>query len=182
MIDEKKKVSHKAGFLLICFILMALSVSCEKGKPYVNDMFGFKAQYPDKWNVNDTGFLGTAVVFVSTQPENDFKPSVNVFVRNSEDLSLQQFVNKSKKGLDTEIKDVGYKLKKFLAEGKIKFARHKGYYLTYLFSQGGIDLEGKSLYLVEGDRAFILTCTAKESDFGGYESEFDYIVNSFRIK
>jgi hypothetical protein len=174
------------SFFLVSGILILLSCDSMRsifsdGKPYKNDTYNFSVEYPPKWEVNDTGFLGTAVFFISKEPETGFKPNVNVYAKDSEGLNLAQFVAKSKKGLDNEITEIGYKIKKFVSEDKQKLGKYPGFELTYLFIKDNMDLKAKSVYCINKDTAFILTFVALEADFPKFEDAFNRIIESFRI-
>ncbi len=173
----------------IISISLLLLASCEyftfytgKGKPYVNDQYNFAVRYPDLWSVNDTGLMDSAVFFINRNHKGEIKPTVNIHVQNSTGLTLLQYVNRSKRGMEEGIDQIGYKLKKFIGEGKTRLGNLTGYYLSYLYDQADRNYRGKALYYVEADKAYILFFTAAEKDFNAYEEDFNIIINSFKLK
>ena len=181
-------LKNQFKYVLICAFICQIfpAAGCishlfDESKPYENDKFGFSLRYPKLWLVNDTEFMDTAVVLVSPSPKEGFKPNINVFVRDPEGLNLSEYVSKSKTGLDSDIPQIGYKLKKFISEGKSLLGKYKGSQLSYIFSKEGIDLQARSIYYLDGEKVYILTATAKSGDFEKYEKDFSTIVNSFRI-
>lgn len=168
---------------------MLLICSCDRislffitGKPYVNDAHGIYMKYPDNWTVNDNGVMGSVVVFINRADSEKIKPTVNVFVREANGNSLAQFVNRSKRGMESEIKSIGYKLRKFTDQGRAKLGIYDAYQQTYLYEQAGEQYMGRAYYYIKDGLAYLLFCTADEKNFPSYESDFSVMVRSFRIR
>ena len=176
-------------FAALLISISLLSFSCQKisalfvpGNEYVSDRYGFSLKYPKGWQVNDTGVLNSAVIFVNGDWPSQIKPSINIHVLPNEGLSLEQYVSRSKKGMLNDIAQIGYKFREMLEEKKIKLTGQSALSLTYLFNQNGLDYKGSALYIMGGDRVFIIFFTASRNDFLKFERDFANLIKTFKIQ
>lgn len=141
----------------------------------------YEIQYPDSWEVSNSGQMGTTFVILSplSSELDQFRENVNLMVQDlaGYSLTLDQYVELSENQIETLITD-----------GKISFSErqeregvqyHKA---IYTGRQGIFKLKFEQLYWLVGDTAYILTLTCEEDQYEKYKEIGGLILKSFELK
>jgi len=114
---------------------------------------------------------GYVVLFMNLPPTENFSPNVNVMVQRYQGtledfkiLSETQFVEQKWVLIRSEIK-----------EGKVLVLEYAGAY-------NGVDMHWYSRVLKRGGRVFLVTCTARESQWGKLSPRLVGAVDSFTLE
>ena len=167
--------------LLFSFLLnvsFAQTVSVDKQSWKELNFEGFSIDYPENWDVNMKGEMGTKFILFSPLENNqdDFKENINLVVQDltGYDIDLNGFVEISEQQVST-----------YVTEGKIlesnrlskeNIAYHK---MIYTGKQGVYKLKFEQYFWVIESKAYILTFTSEESNYQKYKMIAETILNSF---
>lgn len=145
------------------------------------DESGYFIQYPDTFEMDKSGQLGMSFILMSKQISQDdlFRENVNLLIQNLAGLNidLDKFVEISEDQIKTMVTDGNLIESKRLNENNKEFQR-----LVYTGRQGQYYLKWQQFYLVENNRAYILTLTCEEDQYDKYLPVATEIMNTFTIK
>ena len=139
---------------------------------YVNKEYGFSIQPPEGWTIQEDWF-GAIVCFIGPT-EDDFAVNINI-VSEETDMSLEEYVELSKQ----QIKDILNAT--IISGGSRTIKNHEAYEIVLTWTMGAHNLKQKQVYLIEKGRAYIITCTASQSNYDSYVSTFDESINTFEF-
>lgn len=148
---------------------------------YYNKKYGFSIFLPRFWE-REEGYKNTVVIARVPPADKDdkFRENVNVIAAEfTEDTPVDTFFEINK---DTTMKLLpGVKLD--FSEGEIFAGRLRGrYFLFTNKANDGLVLKIKSAVWIKNKRAYIVTCIGDFEDYSYYESYFNKIMRSLRIK
>lgn len=139
---------------------------------YENNEYGFSIEAPSGWAVNeDTGIALMVVMF--TDPSSG--SSINVVVEETIG-TLIPYVESSKNSLVTTFEDFI-----LLSEGTRVIGGMTCYELVYTYELQGMNLKGKQIYFIESGKAYLITCTALETQYVNSLIAFENCLATFRI-
>src|SRR5688572_11228324 len=131
------------------------------------DENGYVIQYPDNWDVDQSGQMGMSFLILSkqTSPQDNFRENVNLLIQNLTGLNIDidAFVKISEDQVTTM-----YKEGKIYESKRIKNQAKNFHKLVYSGSQGPFVLKTQQYYWVENDKAYILTLTCEAAQFDSY--------------
>jgi len=158
----------------------ASSLASLESLPYTNDKEGFSINAPKAWNVDESGKLGTSVVFLNTKPDkegaNVFDANINVISGPTKGLDLNNYINGQKKGLPKLFND--YKL---VEDRTVDVHGMQGHILGNTFTQGVFQLRDLQLIVVKDGKAYIITGTALESTWDTYKDLMESSLLTFTL-
>lgn len=146
---------------------------------YENDNLGFRVDYPQSWSKqNRDDFLARGAVFFSPL-ENDadqFKEQVSVLVDDlPRDLSLSEYTKQSL----VEIKQLSDP--NIGAAQVVAMGANEGRQIIYQGEENGNRVQRMQTWLVNGNRAYVITYTALPESFNDYLPTVEKIIESFEI-
>lgn len=169
---------RKLSFLLILFIcIFQIKAQSNQKTLKGND---FQINYPDQWEVNQSGLMGS--IFFIFSPLDDstdkFRENINLVKQDLSGIkmSLDDFVILSEKQLKTIITDV-----KIIQSKRITKNNNEHHLIILEGKQGFFHLKTMQYYWIKNNKAYILTFTAEIDKFDSYFSKAKKIMASFKI-
>jgi hypothetical protein len=172
-------------FKKVAFLLSALifTVSCGRGKPskiagqeYKSLKYKFSITFPSGWKVDESGMMGSIVIFVEPVLNKNFAPNINIFSEETK-MPAEEYVKSAQKNgerIFSEYKVIGSK--------EAQIGGIKSPVLDFSYRQGNIGvLRMKAAHVAAGGRMFVITCSALAEDFANYESIFEQTISAFRV-
>ncbi len=141
---------------------------------YVNPSNRFSLNPPSGWTVDSSGVYGTAVVFYGPT-DTGFRVNMNVIVESTS-LTLSAYVSASKSQLSASL--TNYNL---VSEGPTTLGGIDAYELVGTFTQGSFNIKNKQDFLVQNQKAYVITSTALQSNYDTYQPVFDESVQTFKL-
>ena len=141
---------------------------------YVNSNNRFSINPPSGWVVDSSGAFGTLVIFYGPTEAN-FRVNMNVIVESTS-LTLSAYVSASKSQLYASL--TNYNL---VSEGPTTIGGIDGYELVGTFTQGAYNIKNKQDFLVQNQKAYVITSTALQSNYATYQPVFDESVQTFKL-
>ncbi|MEM6611487.1 MAG: protein kinase [Cyanobacteria bacterium P01_C01_bin.72] len=144
---------------------------------YENYSQGFRVDYPSSWSKqNRDDFFATGVVFFSplVSDADQFKERVSILVENLPgDVSLAEYTQQS---LD-EIKQLSDP--NIGAAQTITLGDDEGRQIAYQGEENGSPVKRIQSWSVNGDRAYVVTYTARPGDYESYLPMVERMIESF---
>lgn len=159
----------KRTSIFVISIIMMMIFSFSLVSAYDNSQYGFSITPPAGWSVEEN----TADVFVMFTDDYSGS-SINVGGEETT-LSLSEAVSNIKPAIAT------FENYNLVSEGSRVIGGLDCYEIVFTWSYEGIDLKVKQVYFVELGKAFFVTCTALESQYANYSSDFENSLETFRI-
>jgi photosystem II reaction center protein PsbP len=141
---------------------------------YVNSNNQFSINPPSGWTVDSSGAYGTTVVFYGPT-DTSFRINMNVVVESTS-LTLSAYVSASKTQLYATL--TSYNI---VSEGAKTIGGIDGYELVGTFTQGSFNIENKQDFLVQNQKAYVITSTALQSNYNTYQPGFEESVQTFKL-
>ena len=140
----------------------------------------YSIKYPDNWELNRTGIMGTAFFLFSpiASEEDRFKENVNLIIEDLTGLglNLEKYTEFSIKQLSSLITDGTLLENKTITDRKLNYQK-----VIYSGTQGVFNLKWEMYCWVYKEKAYILTFTCEENEFSNYQDVGEKILNSFQI-
>ncbi len=150
------------------------------GPPYSDSMNGFQIRPPDGWTVDQSGLLGTKVIFYSTTPDlhgkTPFSASINVLTAPAQDSTLAEIVGPSREQVAQILTDFT-----LLEETSLIVNGLEAHIFEYTYSLGVFPLRVMQMLVVYEDRVYAITTGSLEAAWDKYEGVFEASLGSFRI-
>ena len=150
------------------------------GPLYSDSTNGFQIRPPDGWNVDQSGFLGTKVVFINVTPDlherTAFSANIVIYVEPAGGMTLEEFVELSKAQYPLVL--TNYVL---LGDETAMVNGREIYFLESTFTHGVYPLRNRQLIAIYDDKAYMVTTTSLAATWQQYEAVFDASLRSFRI-
>lgn len=138
-------------------------------------------QYPESWELNNKGLMGTRFILLSAleSPDDKFRESVNLLVQDLPDknIDLDKYTNISEEQIKTMITNSTLNESKRIKKGDTEYQR-----IIYTGDQGIFHLKFEQYYFISNEKAYVLTLTTEEAKFEGFKETGEKILNSFRFK
>jgi hypothetical protein len=195
---ETKSISRKKGpgnrkdkvrfgkpdfkFILISAVLFLFASSAMAVSPlltrYESTRHGFSIQIPATWQFKE-GYMGTLFIAISPLDDSldEFRENVNVTVEKLDRyISLDEYMKIS-------VRNMARMLTLFKEEetGRRKSDAGEVGWIRYTHRQGIYHIRGLATIAIEGNQAFVVTCTAESDRFMKYRSLFELMSKSFRL-
>jgi hypothetical protein len=151
------------------------------GKPYNNDTYGFNIVPPQNWRTDESGTSGIIVNFLNTAPDadngNKFAANINVVSENVGNVNLDNYVGSSKKVLMGSF--TNYTV---VTERNIVVGEKPAVLIESTYEMGIYSLHNLQLFIVNNQKAYVVTATALSSAWNNYFGQMNASVMSFRLK
>jgi len=149
------------------------------GTTYTHPDHGFSITVPREWEVNDSGFFGTAVMFLSPRGEGDaFQENVNVVVEKlPRNMTAEEYSNAAIGTMERIITDF-----KLLDSGRELIGGEEAFGGIYSMRLGKIRTKNIYYAIVQGRRAYVITCAAHPDTFNQYKGVLSGIAKTFRVR
>ncbi len=163
--------------VFILFASSALAVSPLLTR-YESTRHGFSIQIPATWQFKE-GYMGTLFIAISPLDDSldEFRENVNVTVEKLDRyISLDEYMKIS-------VRNMARMLTLFKEEetGRRKSDAGEVSWILYTHRQGIYHIRGLATIAIEGNQAFVVTCTAESDRFMKYRSLFELMSKSFRL-
>ena len=149
------------------------------GQTYSNPNDGFEIRPPRGWAVDDSGLLGTKVIFSSETPdlhdETPVQANINILTVPAQGITLEELAVASKEQFKIMVTNFT-----LLGETFRVVDDYEAHVFEYTYSQGVFPLRGMQLIVVDEDKAYAITATALSATWDKYEAAFDASLRSFR--
>ncbi len=169
----------KKVFITICiaaFMSLGFVKQDENTLTQQHQSENYAIRYPDKWEINASGYMGTKFIILSPVEENDvFRENINLIIQDlsTYDINLDDFAQLSENQIKTQF-------------GENSIIEHKKegnhYKIIYQGAQNGIDMMFEQYYFLKDKKAYILTFTSIPTAFDAYKQIAEEILSSFTIK
>lgn len=148
---------------------------------YNNSTYGFQIGYPANWKVVQ-GFMGSVVAFASPlENANDkFSENLNLIIQDLTPypgMSLEKYEEITLNQLRNIITD--YKL---VYKGNSALADRPSRTIVFTGRQGIFQLKFMQVYMINDNRAYVITFGAEETEFTRYEDTAKRMISSFQIQ
>ena len=145
---------------------------------YENLDRGFRVDYPEEWSKqNRDDFFATGVVFFSplTNENDRFKERVSVLVENlPREMTLEEYTRQSLAEIK-QLSDPDVREAQTIALGK-----NEGRQVVYRGEENGGPVQRMQAWTVIGDRAYVVTYTAKSEEYDKYLPLVKQTIASFK--
>lgn len=167
-------------FSLITFGQAVYKNSTVSGWKVLNET-NYSIQYPENWELNKSGQMGSSFVLFSrlTSAQDKFKENVNLIIQSlqGQKINLDKYVEISEGQIKTIITNGN-----LIESKRLNINGHEFQKVVYTGDQGIYKLKFEQYYWVLNGQAYILTLTCEKSQFDAYKLIGERILNSFRIK
>jgi len=142
---------------------------------------GYSIQYPGNWDLNKPEQLTPSFFLFSplSTTQDKFKENVNLMIQDlsNQDLNMDKFVRISEEQIKTMITDGEILESKRMNQNSINFHR-----VIFTGRQGLFNLKYEQYYIIEKEKAFILTLTCEATEFEKFRKTGEKIMSSFRFE
>lgn len=167
--------------LMLCsFTVFAQDDDSEGWKSYSKG--DLSLQYPEDWELDNSGQMGTSIIILSPQEddEDEFRENINVMIQDVSaypDMTLEDYKDLSEKQLANIFKNYS------LITSKIETVNGKDrIHFLYTGDQENYTLKFEQYgWMIDGS-VYIITLTTEKSTYNIYKETGHKILNSFRVK
>ena len=140
----------------------------------------YSIQYPDNWDLNKSGQMGSSFFIFSrqTSPQDKFRENVNLMIQGlqGQKINLDKYVEISEGQIKTMITNGN-----LIESKRLNLNGHEFQKVIYTGDQGVFKLKFEQYYWVLNGQAYILTLTCEKDQFDNYRLIGEKILNSFRL-
>ena len=140
----------------------------------------FKIEYPDNWELNKSGQMGTKFILFSklSNSTDKFRKNVNLIIQDltGSNIQLDKYVEISENQIKTLVTNG-----KIIESKRISDEGSEYHKMIYIGKQGVFDLKFIQYYWVLNNKAFVLTFTAEINEFDKFVQIGEKIMGSFKI-
>jgi len=151
----------------------------ENGWKVLNET-NYSIQYPDNWDLNKSGQMGSSFFIFSrlTSPQDKFRENVNLIIQSlqGQKINLDKYVEISEGQIKTIITNGN-----LIESKRLNLNGHEFQKVIYTGDQGIYKLKFEQYYWVLNGQAYILTLTCEKNQFDTYKLTGEKILNSFRL-
>lgn len=140
----------------------------------------FSIDAPEGWTKSDTMINAQQIIFL-TSPLDDasdnFRENVNVVTENTQGMRMDEYIETSLQVLRSGLSDFN--------EGKISERSINGIEfktLHYSHNYSGYPIEADVWFTIKDNKAWLITCSAKQGEFDEWAPAFETAVRSFHFK
>lgn len=148
---------------------------------YSNAQYVFQINAPKGWSVDESGRFGAIVIFFNTKTDkegvNSFVANINVALKSTEGLDLNDYVNTTKDSLQKSLQD--YKS----IEDKILNVNGRQARLIGMTStdEDGFHFRQLQLIVVKSGKAYFVTATVLNSTWNQYKDLVESSLLTFNL-
>jgi len=145
------------------------------------DEFNFTIQYPDSFELNNSGLMGTTFILFSKQTSQQdlFLENINLIIQDLTGLNinLNKYVEISEAQVKTLITNGN-----IIESKRIKMGDSEYQKVIYTGTEGQYNLKFEQYCWIIKQKAYVLTLTCELNQFDKYQAIGEKIMNSFKIK
>lgn len=137
----------------------------------------YSIHYDSSFRLDESGRNGVEFyLFAPTESADDFAENINLMIQDLSTVKydLDKFVLVSEK----QIKASG----ELIESSRMKKNGQEYHRLLFKVHLNGLDLQFLQYDFVKNDKAYVLTFSAKQSEFDSYQKEIVKVMNSFELK
>ncbi|NQX81349.1 MAG: hypothetical protein HRT66_05065 [Flavobacteriaceae bacterium] len=172
---------NKLRLTVILFIITNLTVFGQSNEWDSLNEKDYSIQYPEKWDLNKSGQMGTSFILFSqlTSKNDKFKENVNLIIQDltGHNIDLNKYVEISEGQIKTMITDGN-----IISSNRIKNKVTEFQKVIYTGKQGIFNLKFEQYYWVQHDKAYVLTLTCEVNEFKNFKDIGEKMLDSFKIK
>lgn len=172
--------------LLLCAVFLLMSTGCRKkvaipSAPNTHPVIstkGYTVDIPNGWIEQKaiSGMIDKLFSRPATDNANEFTENVNIVIEPLPGpVTTDEYYNASLRMLN-QVMPAFTEVSATTVTGN---ATGKRLVYTWVMNSG-IHIKGMAYFFVKGTNGYVLTCTATDSTFANYETQFDQIGRSFR--
>lgn len=163
--------------VLALFFGLGASIVIAQQTNYYNDKYSFSMQPPSGWAVDESGLMGTAVIFYGPR-EQDFTVNVNIMVEDvPAGTTLGDYISVSKRNLPLLLTN-----HRVVSERSRVIGGIYAYELVITHTMGIFDLKAKCVALLKDSKAYTITFTALPGNYDVYLPAFEASVETFKFE
>lgn len=174
--------SRITGLVLLTAVA-CLNVACGESRQsrindrtYMNFKQNISLDFPKGWTVDESGMMGSIVIFREQRAGKGFVSNINVFSEVSE-LSLDEYANITKQNMGRFFS--GFE---FYSQSSQKINGLDARVVEYSFKQGNAGyIKQRSYYVKREGKIFVITCSAGKEEFEKYLSVFEGCANTLKM-
>lgn len=145
------------------------------------DQANYSIQYPQTWELNQSGQMGLSFIFLSPleSDKDKFRENVNLLIQDlsGRNIDLNKYTEISEGQIKTLVTNSN-----LIESKRMKNERGEYHKIIYSGDQGIYHLKYEQYYWVLNEKAFVLTFTSEQGKFTDYKEIGEKILNSFIIK
>lgn len=174
----------KYPLLIIALLVSIVAVSgCVSNQNQTNETSysqnGVTFNYPSSWQVaNTTSPNAVVAVADPTTVNNQSSPTTLVVIQKSNttgsDLQTVYSTNYANFFNNTGNQRV--------SEGNITVGEAQAIENVYTTNESGVQKEMRAVWLTRNNQVYVILCSALQSDFNKEQSNFDMVINSFKVQ
>lgn len=168
----------KITFILF-FLIVALAASAQKYKHYKSTTENFTVDYPEAWQLSEN--FTPQIVMMAIAPResdnDDFSENINVVVDPTDltGITVEYYRDLSAAGIKSVLTNVKVDS---VGVDKVKSGMQAGT-IIYSHKAAGFNLKVLSYLFIIDNKGYVITCSAKASDFDKYAGFFIKVCKSF---
>lgn len=141
----------------------------------------YSIQYPPTWELNQSGPKGVSFIIFSPleSGQDKFRENVNLLIQDMTGKNID--LNKYTEISEGQIKEMATN-PNLIESIRIKTESGEYHKLIYSADYGVLHLEFEQYYWVINDKAYALTFTSEQNQFGNFRERGEKILNSFKLK
>jgi serine/threonine-protein kinase len=138
-------------------------------------------EYPADWELDTTGMMNTTFILKSPKenPKDEFQENINLLVQDLAGYNLD--LTKFTEITESQIRQMLVE-SKILMSAPVHFLEMPAHQLSYSGKLNHIMLKWEQIFWIEGEKAFILSYSAKIEAFEKYHPIAEQIMNSIKRK
>ena len=162
------------GLIMVAFIFQAGCKNQEAWHTYNNDTYKYSIDYPSGWSLSDQ-FQNDQLAIIKSP---DGRVTISVLVSESNGRNLDQQVN----FYSSSIKSGSY-FYQIVSDKTIKFQGIDARQLmvAYQANKDTPKYVSIELYLIEKGKAFLIRCTAIETDLSSLPPDYQRVLSTFNL-
>lgn len=141
----------------------------------------FSVEYPDDWDLDSSKQMGTSfILFSPVESEKDtFKENINLIIQDLKgmNIDLDQFAELSLGQIKSMVTNCVIDESKKIKNGSTEFHR-----IIYSGDQGVFHLQFEQYYIIQQEKAYVLTFVTEKTSFLKFKGTGEKILNSFLPK
>lgn len=186
--NNKMKLIKLFGLSAIFFSLIACGQTAQKDVQLnipndwkTIDESGFTIQYPDSFELNKSGHMGTTFILLSKQTSQQdlFRENVNLIIQDltGQNINLDKYVEISEGQIKTMITNGN-----IIESKRMKTVDKEYQKVIFTGTQGQFNLKFEQNYWIVKQKVYVLTLTCEIDQFDEYQAIGEKIMNSFKIE
>ncbi len=167
--------------VLACWLLFFSEGNgqAEKDPGKLLDQTDYLLTYPSSWSLDQSGQMGTQFILFTGQNNAGFRDNLNLIVQDlkGSGFDLDKYAALSEGQVKTMITHA-----QIIESKRIRSEANEFQEIVFTGDQGILHLKWKQRYWVKGEKAFVLTFTASQAAYAGYDQQNEKVFDSFRLK